>query len=94
MVSALEKDLEVTIENPAQKETEYFNKMKAVSKAGAGLLKFVYAIIGYNSVFREVKPKKDKVARLEKEFHDSSRELQKINSAVAFLNAYRLVSND
>lgn len=83
MVSGLEKDLEVAIENPAQKETEYFNKMKTVSKAGAGLLKFVYAVLGYNSVFREVKPKKDKVARLEKEFHDSARELEKINNQVS-----------
>ena len=83
MVSGLEKDLDVQIENPAQRETEYFNKMKTVSKAGAGLLKFVYAVLGYNSVFREVKPKKDKVARLEKEYHDSSRELERINNQVA-----------
>ena len=61
MISGLEKDFEITIENPAQKEAEYVNKMKGVSKAGAGLMKFVYAIIGYNAVFREVKPKKDKV---------------------------------
>ncbi len=87
MVAGLEKDLEVTIENPAQKENEYFNKMKTVSKAGAGLLKFVYAVLGYNAVFREVKPKKDKVARLEKEYHDSTRELDKINNQVAKIEA-------
>ena len=44
-----------------QKEQEGFAKMKKVSGAGAGLLKYVYAIVGYNKVFVTVKPKRDKV---------------------------------
>jgi len=75
------------IENPAMKEQQYVTKMKDVSKAGAGLMKFVYAIVGYNAVYREVKPKKDKVARLEKEFHEATRELKKINDQVAKIEA-------
>jgi dynein heavy chain, axonemal len=59
LVNGLEKDFGSDLENP--KESDYVIKMKSISKAGAGLLKFVYAVIGYNSVFREVKPKKDKV---------------------------------
>lgn len=36
-------------------------QMASISKAGAGLLKFVVAVMGYCAVFREVKPKRDKV---------------------------------
>lgn len=38
-------------------------EMKKISKAGAGLLKFVEAVMGYCSVAREIKPKREKVAR-------------------------------
>ena len=44
------KELDMTIE-----------EMKEKSKAGAGLLKFVTAVIGYCEVAREVKPKREKV---------------------------------
>ena len=43
--------------------------MKAVSRAGAGLLKFVEAVMGYCAVAREIKPKREKVAKLERNFH-------------------------
>ena len=36
-------------------------EMREKSKAGAGLMKFVYALIGYCDVFKEVKPKREKV---------------------------------
>lgn len=36
--------------------------MEAVSKAGLGMLKFVEAVMGYCDVFREIKPKRDKVS--------------------------------
>lgn len=35
--------------------------MEAVSKAGLGMLKFVEAVMGYCEVFREIKPKREKV---------------------------------
>ena len=44
------KELDMTIE-----------EMREKSKAGAGLLKFVTAVIGYCEVAREVKPKREKV---------------------------------
>ena len=47
------KELDMTIE-----------EMKEKSKAGAGLLKFVTAVIGYCEVAREVKPKREKVPDL------------------------------
>jgi dynein heavy chain, axonemal len=61
LVKMIEDKLE--IESEDQKEQEGFAKMKKVSGAGAGLLKFVYAIVGYNKVFATVKPKRDKVRR-------------------------------
>jgi dynein heavy chain len=47
------KELNTTIE-----------EMKEVSKAGTGLLKFVTAVMGYCSVAREIKPKREKVTSL------------------------------
>ena len=48
------KELNITVE-----------EMKEVSKAGAGLLKFVVAVLGYCSVAREIKPKREKVGETE-----------------------------
>ncbi|CAH1801914.1 unnamed protein product [Owenia fusiformis] len=62
-------------------------EMKATSRAGAGLLKFVEAVLGYCSVAREIKPKREKVARLEKNFHQAKRDLSKINNEVSSLEA-------
>lgn len=38
-----------------------FNEMQGISKAGAGMLKFVEAVVGYCDVGREIKPKREKV---------------------------------
>lgn len=43
--------------------------MKDISKAGYGLLYFVEAVLKYCEVFKEVKPKKDKVKTLENDFN-------------------------
>uniref|UniRef100_G3SMY8 Dynein axonemal heavy chain 10 n=1 Tax=Loxodonta africana TaxID=9785 RepID=G3SMY8_LOXAF len=58
-------------------------EMEAVSKAGLGMLKFVEAVMGYCDVFREIKPKRDKVARLERNFFLTKRELEKIQNELA-----------
>uniref|UniRef100_A0A4W6G9Y8 Dynein axonemal heavy chain 10 n=1 Tax=Lates calcarifer TaxID=8187 RepID=A0A4W6G9Y8_LATCA len=60
-----------------------FEEMQAISKAGSGMLKFVEAIMGYCEVAREIKPKRDKVARLEKNFFESKRELERIQSELS-----------
>ncbi len=49
-VKGLLKDMDTPIE-----------QMKEISKAGAGLLKFVWAIMGYCDVAKTIKPKRDKV---------------------------------
>ncbi|GFR93516.1 dynein heavy chain 10, axonemal, partial [Elysia marginata] len=61
------------------------SQMGAISRAGAGLLKFVTAVMGYCAVFREIKPKRDKVAALEKNFFELKRGLDKINKQLTKL---------
>ncbi|KAM6964967.1 dynein axonemal heavy chain 10 [Aplochiton taeniatus] len=58
-------------------------EMVAISKAGSGMLKFVEAVMGYCDVAREIKPKREKVARLEKNFFQSKRELERIQTELA-----------
>nr|XP_038946048.1 dynein axonemal heavy chain 10 isoform X3 [Rattus norvegicus] len=71
-IKGLLKTLNTTIE-----------EMEAVSKAGLGMLKFVEAVMGYCDVFREIKPKRDKVARLERNFFLTKRELERIQNELA-----------
>ena len=66
------------------------DEMRAVSRAGAGLLKFVNAVMSYCDVLKEVRPKREKVAQLEKDFYavsnhfcQSSRRLETMS---CFLN--------
>ncbi|XP_013358995.1 PREDICTED: dynein heavy chain 10, axonemal isoform X2 [Chinchilla lanigera] len=73
-IKGLLKTLNTTIE-----------EMEAVSKAGLGMLKFVEAVMGYCDVFREIKPKRDKVAKLERNFYLSKRELERIQAELAAL---------
>uniref|UniRef100_A0A673CHG9 Dynein axonemal heavy chain 10 n=1 Tax=Sphaeramia orbicularis TaxID=375764 RepID=A0A673CHG9_9TELE len=60
-----------------------FEEMQAISKAGSGMLKFVDAIMGYCDVAREIKPKREQVARLEKNFFHSKQELERIQSELS-----------
>jgi dynein heavy chain len=69
-------------------------EMKEKSRAGAGLLKFVNAIVGYCEVAREVKPKRDKVAKLERTYHMAKRDLDKINKELARLEEELKALND
>ena len=38
-----------------------FARMKDISKAGGGLFKFVNAVLGYCTVAKTIKPKREKV---------------------------------
>ncbi|CAJ1068269.1 LOW QUALITY PROTEIN: dynein heavy chain 10%2C axonemal [Xyrichtys novacula] len=62
-----------------------FEEMQGISRAGAGMLKFVEAIVGYCDVAREIKPKRERVARLEKNFFQSKRELEGIQRELSDL---------
>uniref|UniRef100_A0A8B9MLI2 Dynein axonemal heavy chain 10 n=1 Tax=Accipiter nisus TaxID=211598 RepID=A0A8B9MLI2_9AVES len=59
------------------------SEMELVSKAGLGMLKFVEAVMSYCDVVKEVKPKREKVARLERNYYLSKRELEKIKAELA-----------
>ncbi|XP_077600352.1 dynein axonemal heavy chain 10-like [Stigmatopora nigra] len=58
-------------------------EMQAISRAGSGMFKFVEAVVGYCEVAREIKPKRDKVARLERNFFLSKKELEFIQSELS-----------
>ncbi|XP_021268215.1 dynein heavy chain 10, axonemal isoform X2 [Numida meleagris] len=64
-----------------------FTEMELVSRAGLGMLKFVEAVMSYCDVVREVKPKREKVARLERNYYLSKRELEKINAELSTIQA-------
>ncbi|VUZ41965.1 unnamed protein product, partial [Hymenolepis diminuta] len=53
-------------------------QMQTVSKAGAGFLRFVHAVLGYCEVLKDVHPKREKVAKLEKLFSQNERDLDRI----------------
>ncbi|CAM9556184.1 unnamed protein product [Bubo scandiacus] len=60
-----------------------FSEMELVSRAGLGMLKFVEAVMSYCDVVKEVRPKREKVARLERNYYLSKRELEKIKAELA-----------
>ncbi|XP_069475795.1 dynein axonemal heavy chain 10 [Ambystoma mexicanum] len=60
-------------------------EMGAVSKAGLGMLKFVEAVMGYCDVAKEIKPKREKVAKLERNYFISKRELERIQTELTSL---------
>lgn len=76
------------------KKSKKLDTMQQISKAGYGLLKFVYAVLEYCAVYKEVKPKKDKVEALEKEYSEAcnylaslNREIDRLQSTLDGLNA-------
>ncbi|XP_055846772.1 dynein axonemal heavy chain 10 isoform X2 [Episyrphus balteatus] len=59
--------------------------MDKISQAGAGLLGFVRAVISFFEVFREVKPKKERVDFLEQEQNLQIKILYKLNNEITQL---------
>ncbi|XP_076453104.1 dynein axonemal heavy chain 10-like [Babylonia areolata] len=89
---------EMDVDNINQKQTQAVkallkdidmspDDMKSISRAGAGLLKFVEAVMGYCAVAREIKPKREKVARLERTYHQAKRDLDKITKEINSLES-------
>nr|CAH8856482.1 unnamed protein product [Trichobilharzia regenti] len=76
-----------TVRDYLDKSKVTMDEMKSVSKAGTGLLKFVVAVLGYNEVARDIKPKRDKVAKLEKNFMQAKRDLNRINTELSNLES-------
>ena len=61
-------------------------ELMQISSAGAGLLKWVFAMINYNAVAKTVNPKRQKVAAAEKSLRQASKDLAKIKDEVATLS--------
>ena len=59
--------------------------MKNISQAGAGLLKWVYAIVNYYGVAKTVNPKRQAVANAEKTLRQAQKDLVKIQAEVKAL---------
>ncbi|KAJ8717767.1 hypothetical protein PYW07_005697 [Mythimna separata] len=64
------------------KKSKKLDTMQQISKAGYGLLKFVIAVLGYCAVYKEVKPKQDKVEALEKEYTEACNYLASLNREI------------
>lgn len=64
-----------------------YERFREISIAGAGLFKFVNAVMGYCAVAKEIKPKRERVAQLEKDFYLAKRELERIQKECAALEA-------
>ncbi|KAI8814786.1 dynein heavy chain and region D6 of dynein motor-domain-containing protein [Cladochytrium replicatum] len=62
------------------------SRMQEISSAGAGLLKFVLAVVGYSNVARTIAPKRAAVATLEKNLALSKAEFEKITKELKRLN--------
>ncbi|KAL5112917.1 Dynein heavy chain 10 axonemal [Taenia crassiceps] len=60
-------------------------QMQSVSRAGAGFLRFVHAVTAYCEVLRDVRPKREKVAKLEKILAQSEHDLERLKSELARL---------
>ncbi|KAJ1563186.1 Dynein heavy chain 10, axonemal [Cladochytrium tenue] len=62
------------------------SRMLEISSAGAGLLKFVFAVVGYCNVAKQIQPKRQAVALLEKNLALSKNEFDKITKELQRLN--------
>ncbi|KAI8922930.1 hypothetical protein BC831DRAFT_55734 [Entophlyctis helioformis] len=62
------------------------SRMLEISSAGAGLLKFVLAVVGYCNVAKQIAPKRSAVATLEKNLALSKHEFEKITKELKRLS--------
>lgn len=67
------------------KKSSKLDDMQSISKAGYGLLRFVQAVLGYCAVYREVKPKKERVEQLQREYDQAKHSLEKLYKEIAKL---------
>ncbi|KAL7022048.1 hypothetical protein ACKWTF_012111 [Chironomus riparius] len=67
------------------KKTAKLDEMKAISKAGYGLLKFVKAVLLYYDTYREVKPKKLRVEELQNDLEQKTKVLEYLKLEVETL---------
>lgn len=59
-----------------------YDSMKSISKAGYGLLKFVNAVLNFCDVYKDVRPKQEKVEFLEQELATQIAMLEMLNNDI------------
>lgn len=64
-----------------------YDELLGISRAGAGLFKWVAAMVNYYNVAKTVEPKRKKVADSERSLRTAQRELAAIKDELAALNA-------
>eukprot|EP00494_Astrolonche_serrata_P033696 UN33965 len=63
-------------------QTMTLETLNRVSKAGAGLLQWVFSMLSYFKVAADVAPRREKVKNMEKKMVKNERDLQKIQDAL------------
>eukprot|EP00983_Pelagomonas_calceolata_P097729 1158274-Pelagomonas_calceolata.AAC.46 len=63
-----------------------YESLKSISTAGAGLLKWVLAMVNYNNVAKTVEPKRKKVAEAEKNLRIAQKDLTNTKQQLHELN--------
>ena len=93
LASLLDFDKDGLKDKQAKQVKEYMkdpkftvDDVKGISTAGAGLLKWVVAMVNYYNVARTVNPKRQKVAESEKQLRMATKELGQIKEQVASLS--------
>lgn len=59
--------------------------MRSASKAGGGFFKFILSVVSFYDVAKEIRPKRERVKMLERDFAKAKKELQMLTEAVAQL---------
>lgn len=76
-----------------ERDVKLVTLMTTVSRVGGGLLKFIHAIDNYMDVYRETKPKKDRLHAIENDYESNLTELNRlegnIEKATAILDDFR-----
>nr|XP_023024309.1 dynein heavy chain 10, axonemal [Leptinotarsa decemlineata] len=67
------------------KKSTKLEDMATISKAGYGLLKFVQAVLGYCAVYKEVRPKQERVEQLQNDYNAAKRFLEKLYNEITRL---------
>ena len=98
--SLVEFDKDGLADKQVKKVKEYMKdskftveEVKSISTAGAGLLKWVFAMVNYNNVAKTVEPKRKKVAEAEKNLRIAQKDLSRTKEELERLNNQLKVSH-
>ena len=64
------------------RHSKLVNLMSNVSRVGGSLLKFIHAVDHFMDKYREIKPKKDRLATIENEYENNLSELTRLETSI------------